>query len=554
MNHETLCQRMNKRLAQMKHERTSYESHWRELAESFAPRLGRFITRTSHGRDQQRGSKKNQHIINSSPLYAVRVLVSGMMSGNTSPARPWFRLSTPDPDMAEWGPVKEWLHIAERRMRDIHNRSNLYRVLPNMYRDMAVFGPSCTLALPSKDRLVRFQRWEIGSYWMAQDKNGIVDTAYREFPMTVRQMVQEFGLEKCSLRVQNMFKNGQYETWVDICQAVEPNKEQWRSAYWESGNKEQLLADRFFTSNPIIGPRWDVDGEEVYGSSPGMVALGDARSLQLKEIRKQEAHDIINKPPLQGPSSLRNERVSLIPGDISYLDVMQGMQGLEPIHKWQPNVQVILEDIAKTEELIDDAFYVSLFLMMANDRRSNVTATEVAERHEEKLLMLGPVVERLNDELNRPIVDRTFDAMIEQSMPFWSGAVDGNPILPPPPEELQDVDLKVEFVSVLAQAQKLAGVSAQDNFMAFVGGIAGMKPDVLDKVDFDQSIDERADILGIPPNLVVPDEEVAEIRKQRAQQQQAMEMAAMAQQAGQTARDMSQTDLESENLLSRVLG
>lgn len=149
--------------------------------------------------------------------------------------------------------------------------------------------------------------------------------------------------------------------------------------------------------------------------------------------------------------------------------------------------------------------------------------------------MLGPVVERVNDELLDPVIDRVFDIMVRRSRPYWEGKLNGEPLLPEPPEELAGIDLKVEFISVLAQAQKAVGLSAMDNLFGFVASLAQMNPGVLDKVDMDQAIDERAEMLGVSPRIIVSDDKVAEMRDAKAQQaaqaqavQQSMAMADMA--------------------------
>ena len=543
---ESLCRRLKKRHANMKNERSSYETHWQELQDHFCPRSGRWI-RGDKMTAGQRGQKRHQKVINGTPLFAANTLAAGMTSGNTSPARPWFRLTTPDPQLAEIGAVKQWLYAVESRTREILSRSNFYRVMPTAYRDLGVFGTTCLLALEDDEDVVRFEHLELGSYWLAQSSRKRIDVCYREFQMTVRQLVQEFGFDACSERVQNMARNGQWETWIDVCHAIEPNDDAAagitygvqmpvRSVYWESSSQQdKTLRESGFESSPLLGVRWSTAGEEVYGSSPAMDCLGDAKALQLKELRKAEAIDKVVNPPLIAPTSLRNQKVSLLPGDITYVDSQQSQAGLKPIHDWRPDLNALREDILASEELIKRAMYVDLFLMMQNDDRSNITAREIQERHEEKLLMLGPVVERVNDELLDPVIDRVFDIMVRRSRPYWEGKLNGEPLLPEPPEELAGIDLKVEFISVLAQAQKAVGLSAMDNLFGFVASLAQMNPGVLDKVDMDQAIDERAEMLGVSPRIIVSDDKVAEMRDAKAQQaaqaqqmQQSMAMADMA--------------------------
>lgn len=552
---ESLRQRLMRRMGHLTHSRSSWESHWRELSDYMAPRRGRW-----HLDRHNRGEKMHERIMDGTPLFAARTLSSGMMAGLTSPARPWFRLATPDPALSELGAVKVWLHTVETRMRDVFQKSNLYNVLPVMYGELGVFGTACMLALDDPETVVRFLPLPIGSYWLANNYRLEVDTVYREFKMTVRQMVQEFGLDACSLRVQDMARSGNWENWIDIYHAIEPNNERllgrmdaagmpFRSVYWEKGGeKDQVLAQRGFRENVVLAPRWNVVGEDVYGYSPGMDALGDSKALMLQQTRKAQAIDKMLDPPMGAPTALRNSVVSMLPGDVTYFDSQQGGQGIRPLYEVRPDVNALLADITETQNRINTAFYADLFLMLSMSDRRQITAREIEERHEEKLLMLGPVLERLDDELLSPMIDRTFNLMLRAGL------------IPDPPPELQGVDLKVEYISILAQAQKMVGIGAVDRMAGFVGNLAGVWPEARHKFDAEQAVDEYADMLGISPRLVRSDEAVAEMRQADAQAQQMAQMggmAGMARDAAGAVKDLSQAPIGpdgEQSVLSAIAG
>lgn len=544
---EPLCQRLKRRLGHLERDRYSWESHWRELADNFKPRSGNWNNQAI----ETRGNKNpaSARMIKGTPMRAARTLAAGMMAGLTSPARPWFRLTTPDPGLAEYQPVKEWLWTVEQRMRAVLSKSNVYRVLPTMYGELGVFGTTAAVGLEDDEDTIRLQPWEIGSYWCAQDSRLRVDTGYRLIKMTVRQMVSEFGLANCSSRVQTMWRNNNWEQWIDVYQAIEPNDEvilgrsgpqgmNVRSVYWEKGgDKDKLLSRRGFHDSPLLVPRWIAEGNNCYGDSPAMDALGDAKNLQFEARRKAQSLDKLVDPPMTAPTALRNSRVSLLPGDVTYVDVNQGQGGYRPVYEIKPDIQWQNASIQEIAADIDSAMYADLFLMLANSDRREITAREIEERHEEKLLQLGPVLERLNDELLDPLIDRVFGIMVRKSLPFWGNRIDGIPPIPPPPEELAGLDLKVEYISILAQAQKSVGINAQDSMLQFAANLAAIKqdPSVLDKLDTDQMIDERADMLGVSPLSVLSDDKVAEIRAGRAQQAQMAQMAAMAPAMNQAA-------------------
>jgi hypothetical protein len=183
-----------------------------------------------------------------------------------------------------------------------------------------------------------------------------------------------------------------------------------------------------------------------------------------------------------------------------------------------------------------------LWLMMAQTDRRQMTATEVAERHEEKMLQLGPVLERLEDELLDPLIDRVFAIALRAGH------------IPPPPQELQGQELRVEYISILAQAQKLLGTASVERLAGFVGNLAAVNPGVLDKVNMDAMVSEYSEMLGTNPNLLHPDEQVQQARQARAQQQQAL--MAQQQMAGmvQGAKTLSETDMEGDTALNRLMG
>ena len=241
------------------------------------------------------------------------------------------------------------------------------------------------------------------------------------------------------------------------------------------------------------------------------------------------------------PSSLRNQRASLLPGDITYVDTMTGQQGFAPAYTIKPEIQALMEDIQENQNRIKKAFFEDLFLMIANDQRSGVTATEIQERHEEKMLMLGPVLERMNDDLLDPLIDRTFGIMMRKGM------------LPPPPKEIQGMGLGIEYVSVLEQAQKMMGIGAIEKTAQFAVGLAPAFSNILDNIDSDELLQEYADMVGAPPKVMQDPAIVAKIRNIKAKQQQAQQAMAMAQQGAQTAQTLGQTPVTGDTALGQMM-
>ncbi|MHA6283713.1 portal protein [Morganella morganii] len=548
---DSLKQQLNKQLSQLKAERLSFEPHWRELSDFTRPRSTRFTAS-----EVNRGDRRNSKIIDPAAVMAARTLSSGMMSGITSPARPWFRLATPDRDLMDYGPVKLWLETVEQRMNEVFNRSNLYQSLPLMYEDLGTFATGAMAVVADPQRVIRTVPFPTGSFYIANGADLSVDTAVREFSMTVRQVITEFGMDAVSDTVKSQWNSGQYGQWVNVVHAVYPNLDRqtgkleakhkaYKSVYYEANSTDdKLLRESGYDEFPIMAPRWEVNGEDVYGSScPGMVALGSVKALQLLQRRKAQMIDKITNPPLQAPASIKSQRISTIPGGINYLPMADVNNQIKPLFQIPANgTNGLLEDIQDTRQIIDHAYFVDLFRMMQTVNTRSMPVEAVAEMREEKLLMLGPVLQRLDSELLDKLINRTFSVMAE------------NNLLPMPPDEMQGMQLKVEYISVMAQAQKAIGVSSIERFIGFTSGIGQFKPDALDKINVDETIDAYAASIGVPPSVVATNEQVAQIREQRAQQQAMAQQMQMAQAAVGGAQALGNTPMDDNSALAALAG
>ena len=543
-----------RRLSGLKTDRSAYDAHWKELADYVLPRSVVFSTS-----DYNKGGKINQNILDNTATLALRTLASGMMAGLTSPARPWFRLTTSDPYMMEQNGIKEWLFDVENRMREVFAKSNLYNILPNAYQDLGLFGTAAFEVCEDFEDVIRCYPYSIGEYWLANSHRLSVDTCYREISMTVDQIVGRFGLYNCSEAIKNQYNRGNYDQRFDIIHVVEPNRDHrpncmlakykaFTSVYFEKGSNRdgKYLRESGYDEFPILCPRWSLPGNSVYGESPGMMALIDIKGLQLSQRRKLQGIDKMVNPPMIGDTQLRNQRASVLPGDITYISGMvSGNVGLRPIYEVNPRLNELGMDIQETQNRIRRTFFEDMMTMLATGDNSQMTAREVEERHQEKLLVLGPVMERLNDELLDPLIDRTFNIMTRRNM------------LPPPPQALEGMDLRVEYISIMGQAQKMIGTGSVERLAGFAGNLAAVKPEVLDKIDFDQTLDEYANMLGVPPRMVRSDDQVGEIRAAKAkaaQAQQMQQMVPMAGEAASAAKVLSETDVNSQNALTQMLG
>ena len=547
MDDRSKKQQNTKRWGALKSERSSWVNHWSEIAGYLLPRSGRFLVS-----DRNKGQKKHNNIYDSTATRALRVLGAGLMGGATSPARPWFRLGTPDPELMKFEPVKLWLNDVNVRMLYVFQRSNTYRALHSMYEEMGAFGTAASVFMDSYENVVHHYPLTIGEYALATDYTGRVNTLFREFDKTVSDLVAEFGYENCSARVRSMYDQGNYDKWVTVLHAIQPRYERdmnkkdaknmaFSSCYHELGaGDDTILRESGMKSFRALTPRWAVTGGDVYGHGPGMEALGDIKQLQHEQLRKAECIDYQTKPPLQVPAGMKDRDLDRLPGGISFIDNMANGATVKTMFDVRLDLNHLLMDIQDVRNRVNETFYTNLFMMLANQSDARMTATEVAERHEEKLLMLGPVLERLHNELLDPMINLTFERMIEANL------------VPPPPEELQGQDLNVEFVSMLAQAQRAVATNGVDRFMLNLGQVAQFKPDVLDKIDTDAWADSYSDMLGVDPHLIVGSDKVALVRKARNEANAKMQQSAMLEQSANAANKLANAPTQGKNALTDV--
>jgi hypothetical protein len=492
-------------------------------------------------------------------------MAAGMMSGMTSPARPWHRRKVANDDLMDRNDVRVWLASVERIERAILNNSNFYNSMSTVYTELGAFGTAPLYRQQSYDTVVRFRPFTAGEYVIAEDQYGNIDTLGRYFTMTVAQVVEKFGVipgtrdidwSGISSTTHKLWDSKQYDELVQIVHMIEPRRADerdygkrdqmnmpFKSCYMEyGGDGDKLLFEGGYRRFPAYVPRWDVLHGEVYGRCPGMDTLGDIKQLQHQQKRKAQAIDKMVNPPMVAPTSLKGKPSTVLPGQTTYVDPLQGGQGFVPAYQVQPRINELQVDIAEAQQRIQRGFYADLFAMMINSDRRQMTATEVVERHEEKLVLLGPVLQRINVELLDPLLDDVFEYALEAGL------------LPEPPEALAGEELEVEYISLLAQAQQAVAASSLERVMGFAGNLVAVFPEIVDGIDSDAALRQYANILGTSPDVIISDDELQAKRQARAEEQQQMQAMQQAGQLAQGAKILSETDTQNPNALTDLLG
>lgn len=559
------------RLVALRNWRQSWwTQNWSDLAQFILPRRSIWLTQSTGGiptpNNMTRGRPLNTAIADPTGTYAVRVCASGLMSGLASPSRPWFKIIPGVKRLEIDAEARMWLDDTEDRIYTVIAGSNFYNSFAQECEDLVVFGTSPSIIYEDEKDIIRLYNPAVGEYYLSTDATGRIDGVYRLFVMTVSQIVGFFGIENCSPDVISLWneKGNSLEVERMVAHAIEPNfgvggsgdigklpgNYTYREVYWMYGNAtSEALSVQGFVDQPYTAARWATQSNDAYGRSPGMDVLPDIMQLQVMTRRMAEAIEKQVRPPLIGEMSLKNKPTSTLPGHLTYVTEIGPGKGIRPIYEVNPDVSAMTANIQAIERRIQNGLFNDLFLMLEQKLDERMTAYEVAQKLQEKLQVLGPVIESLIAESLKPKLKRIFNIMKRKGM------------IDPPPQSLQGIPLDIEFVSMLALAQKGAATGGIERLMQLVGSMYAVYPQAKDNIDYDALVREFNDLLGNPQKILRGPEAVVEIRKaeqKQIQDQQAMaqgtEMMKAAGAAAPAAQVLQNTPAGESNVFSKLLG
>jgi hypothetical protein len=525
---------------------------WKEQRDYISPYRGRF-----EDDKPNEGTRRDQKILSGVSTIMAGVLAAGLQAGLTSPAMDWFKLGAPYASVSEIPEVKGWLSEVHEIIMDIFSKSNIYDTLFNIYDEIIPFGTAAALIEEDYETVIRGVPLTIGEFALGLDSRRRVNSLCRFIWMTAEQMIEHFGKDACSDAVKSAYENGNDDQLFKVWHLIEPNVNRdtgkldaanmpYRSVYWEdSSQNDAFLRESGYPSFRVLAPRWIVVSSNIYGIGPGHVALPDTKQIQVMEKDKLRAGQKVIDPPMMAPYALRQTGVNSLPGGVTFIDSAHpNDSSLRPQYQINPNFEAIKMLIDDKREFIKQVFYADILLMLAMGDIKNMTATEVAERHQEKMLMLGPILERLYNELLKPLIEITYEIAMSFGM------------IPPPPAipELQGLDVKVTFVSLLAQAQKMVGTPAFEQAMGFVGSLAPLFPNVLDLPDVDEIVRRYFDMVNMPPTTLNADKVVGAIRQAKEQAQQQAQMMQSGLAMAQGAKVLADADTGTNNALTALMG
>ncbi|QPZ53429.1 head-tail connector protein [Pelagibacter phage HTVC028P] len=505
-----LSKQLKDNLSRLMEKRSNWESHWQEVSDYMLPRKAEIT------KERARGDKRHTLIFDATAIHALELLAASLHGMLTSSANKWFSLRFKETDLNSLDEAKEWLEDATSRMYDVIAKSNFQQEIFECYHDLIAFGTACLMIEEDQDDVLNFSARHIKEIYIQENKKGYVDTIYRRFKMPSQAAADKFGVENISKDLINKARKDPFQD-VQLVHVIkprldfDPKKEDkknmpFTSIYfeYESGH---IISVGGFKESPYVIPRYLKASTETYGRSPGMNALPDVKVLNkmVENSLKAAAKQI--DPPLLIPDDGMLAPIRMSPGSINYYR-SGSRDRIEPLNINANNATTLNSENQRRDAIVK-MFHVDQLVISEN---RNMTATEVLQRQEEKMRILGPVLGRLQSELLSPLIIRIFNIMLR------------NGLFQPAPGVLQSQELNIEYVSPMALAQRSQELQSIMRGLEIFGSLGQTMP-VMDYIDENGFIKQIIDILGLPAKMIKSDAQVQQIREERAmEQQQQMEM------------------------------
>lgn len=522
-----------------------------ELSEYFMPRSARFY---ADEKDKKR--KKINKIKDSTPLRAVRNYSSGLMTAASSPASSWFTAKIKNYTSKNHD-VLSWCAYITELFNCILSSSNFYQIIPLCYRHLGVYGFGAIYGEYDYDTVANFKLIPMGSYRYSRNAQGQPDTFIRVYKESVRNIVDQFGIENISEQIKKDFDNKRFNEQYEICHFVAPNKEYMPNAVWAKNKKFVSIYYEIGTSNnksdkflsksgynrfPYFIYESECTGTDTYPSiSSGIEAIPDTR--QLMEMIEDEAKGIkkIYSPACKGPANLKSKLTDKAGGYVAIPE--NAKETIQPINQVPAQFMSIhdLIEIKKTD--IENAFFNDLFSIILNTQKGDRTAFEVNELKEEKLSLLAPLLNQVYSG-HKNLMEWIFELACEVG------------ICPEPPEDILDKELDIEFCSTLTRARLASKISGLERFSTYILNVASqVNPAYVQKFKWLESVDKYAEFGNIDSSLLNSNEEVENIIKAQAQAQEQQTQQAQLMQAmkdgSEIVKNIGGQDSSGADLLQR---
>ena len=519
---KNLARELKSNLSRLMEQRSTWESHWQECADFMQPRKAEITN------ERARGDKRNLQIFDATAIHALELLASSLQGMLTSSANRWFSLRYKEDQLNDIDEAKEWLEDVTDKMYTAFARSNFQQEIFEAYHDLITFGTACMMIEGDEDQILRFSTRHIKELYIQENDKGFIDTVYRRFQIPVHAAVEKFGLENLSLETGKLFKKEPFEK-IELVHVARPrtiyneNKLDkknmpFQSIYFEFGSGH-IIDIGGFKELPYVVPRYLKASTEIYGRSPAMNALPDVKVLnKMVETAMKAAAKQVD-PPLLVPDDSMLSPIRMSAGFLNYYR-SGSRDRIEPLNIGQATT-VTLNQENQRREAIQKTFHIDQ-LMISSQR--SMTATEVIQRNEEKMRILGPALSRLQSELLQPMILRVFNIMLR------------NKLFQVAPDVLANQEIDIEYVSPMALAQRSQELQSLVRGLELFTQISQVAP-VQDYIDENGLVKQIINLLGLPAKMIKSDAQVMQVREQRAAAQAQMMQMQQAMQEAQIAKD-----------------
>jgi len=504
------------------------------------------------------GRRRDEEMLRTMPIKYSHILAAGLQWGITSPTRPWVKFAFQDAQLMQNADVLNWLEAVKNIVLDVLFKGGYYPENHKFYLELGCFCTAAMLIEEDDENVINCRTFTMGEYAIGVDSKRNPNQFARTIQMTPFQIVEKFGLENVPDNVKRLYNDKNYNKFMKVKHLICPNKDEdpnkidqesmkFTDYYWMEGQKDgQYLKKGGFNDFPVMIERYQTKGADTYGTGPGIWSLGDAKQIQLMWRTICTAAELEVMPPTQGPSdAMKNGGINLYPAGANYYNPGSGTDmGIKPIFDVKLNMADAVTVQQSIEECIKEHFNTKVFQLLSDMEKGTRTAREVIELSAEKMSQMGPLLERLQTGYLPQVVERVLGIGFRAN------------IFPPPPQIIQGMVMDIEFVSVLAQAQKQYGITPiMDTVNAIINMAATtQQTSILDKINFDEVSDQIGGLNGVPPSIINSDDVVAQVRQQRQQQEQQQQMAQNAMTAAQGAKTLAGADMEGNNALTKLVG
>ena len=505
--------------------RSTWKSHWEEIADRILPRYANSMTSTDSS--LTKGDKRTAEMLDSTGGLALERFAAAMESMLTPRTQKWHRIVPSDPVLAEDRNVKLWFEDTTNRLfrHRYAPKANYASQQHEVYMGLGAFGTAIMFVDAHDVGGLRYQAVDLRELLFENNHQGIVDTAYRKFSLTARQMQQRIDTKRWDSLPDAVMSSveDKPEKRYDIIHCIRPRIEVESEkmdkrgkpfvSYYVCVDGHHLMSEGGFDTFPYQVSRYVTGPGEIYGRSPAMFVLPSIKVLnEIKKTMLTQGHRAV-APVLLSHDDGILDTFSMKPGAVNPGGV--SAEG-RPLVQALPvgNLAVGQELMDMERSVINDSFLVSLFQILVET--PTMTATEVLERAREKGALLSPTMGRQQSEMLGPMIEREIDVLMKQGL------------LAPMPDILIEAqgEFEIEYDSPLSRSQRAEEASGWLRTLEAAIAYANTTQDlsVLDQFNSDEIYKQLAQINAVPPSWMRGAEEVAQIRENRMQSQQTQQL------------------------------